>query len=484
MIGQSHLYRNTLKSTTNNIQCELMTNKKLWGGAFSQTATPELEEFWNSIPFDYRLIEYDILGSMAHAQMLGTTGIISADESKKIIGGLKTILEDYKQGKIEFRLSDEDIHMNVERYLHEYIGVVAGKLHTARSRNDQVALDMHLYVRDMAQKTINLLEDFIGSLINQAEKNLSTIMPGYTHLQRAQPVLFAHHIMAYAWMFHRDIMRMRAVYESASLSPLGAGAIAGTTHPIDREQTAATLGMSGLYANSMDAVSNRDYAIEMLMANVLISTHLSRLCEEIILWVSSEFGFVKLSDAYCTGSSMMPQKKNADLAELVRGKTGRVFGDLITMLTVLKGTPLTYNKDFQEDKECLFDSVDTVQKSLFHMTGMIETMQTRPDNMLKATKEGFLNATDVADYLVKKGIPFRETHEISAKIVAHCLDRNITINDLNLPELQTFHQAFDSDIAQAIDIEHIVNQRTSQGGTARSAVVIQIQQLKNEIKKS
>lgn len=455
-----------------------MSNKKLWGGAFTETASQELDEFWGSIKFDYRLAEYDIQGSIAHATMLGDTGIISKDESAQIINGLQSILEDCRNDKIEFKTSDEDIHMNIERHLTEKIGAVAGKLHTARSRNDQVALDMHLYVRDMSQKTIALLKNLINAFISQAEKNLDTIMPGYTHLQRAQPIIFSHHLLAYAWMFLRDIKRIEAVAESASLSPLGAGAIAGTTFPINRQQVADILDMRGVYPNSMDAVSNRDFVIEMLMANSLIAAHLSRLCEEVILWVSSEFGFIKLSDAYCTGSSMMPQKKNADLAELVRGKTGRVYGDLMTMLTIIKGTPLTYNKDFQEDKECLFDSCDTVQQSLFHITGMIETMAARPDNMLKATAEGFLNATDVADYLVRKGIPFRETHEIAAKIVAYCYANKRIIDDLSIAEFQTFSPLFTADVYDAIDIKNVVNRRQSYGGTARSSVEKQLAEIK------
>ena len=458
-----------------------MSNKKLWGGAFQESASHELDEFWSSIKFDFRLAEYDIQGSIAHATMLGDCNIISKDEQKILINGLNDILTDYKNDKIEFKISDEDIHMNIERHLHERVGPVAGKLHTARSRNDQVALDMHLYVRDMSQKSVLLLKNLVTALIDQAEKNLDTIMPGYTHLQRAQPVLFAHHLLAYAWMFHRDIKRMGNVCDSASLSPLGSGAIAGTTFPVNRKQVADILGLKNVYPNSMDAVSNRDFVIEMLMANSLIAMHLSRLCEEIIIWVSSEFGFVKLSDAYCTGSSMMPQKKNADLAELVRGKTGRVYGDLLSMLTVVKGTPLTYNKDFQEDKECLFDSCDTVQQSLFHISGMISTMQSRPDAMLKATREGFLNATDVADYLVRKGIPFRETHEVAAKIVAFCYSQSRIIDELSIDELKTFHPLFEKDVYEAINIQNVVNRRNSYGGTSTEAVKIQLKEIKKSL---
>ena len=456
-----------------------MTNKKLWGGAFIDKASAELEEFWSSIRFDYRLGVYDIQGSLAHVEMLCASGILTDSERDQIVSGLQSILKDLDAGTIDFKIEDEDIHMNIERHLHERIGSVAGKLHTARSRNDQSALDMHLYVRDQALQSQTLLKNLIAVLITQSTKNIDVIMPGYTHLQRAQPILFAHHLLAYAWMFCRDLKRMQAVYESASLSPLGAGALAGTTFPIDRLHVAKNLRFKGCYANSMDAVSNRDYMVEMLAANSLIAAHLSRFCEDIILWFSSEFSFITLPDAYCTGSSMMPQKKNADLAELIRGKTGRVYGHLLSMLTILKGTPLTYNKDFQEDKECLFDSNDTIQKSLLHFTKMVGGMKARQDKMLQATKDGFLNATDVADFLVSKDIPFREAHEVAAKIVAHCYAAEITINDLSLDSFQEFHPAFDDDIYQAIDIKTVVNRRNSYGGTGQSAVLQQIDELKS-----
>jgi argininosuccinate lyase len=445
-------------------------NAKLWGGGFKETASPALEAFWNSIPFDCRLAVHDITGSIAHAEMLGKTGIIAETDTKKIVKGLKDILKDAKAGKIEFRLEDEDIHMNVERLLHARIGAVAGKLHTARSRNDQVALDMHLYVREACGDTIALLNGLVDVFAAKAEQYLDAVMPGYTHLQRAQPVLFAHHLLAYAWMFRRDIRRLENVVESVAACPLGSGAIAGTTFPIDRMMTAKALGFDRPYPNSMDAVSNRDYVVDLLAANALIAAHLSRLCEEVVLWVSTEFGFVTLGDAYCTGSSMMPQKKNADLAELVRGKTGRVYGGLITMLTVLKAAPLTYNKDFQEDKECLFDSVDTVKQSLFHITGMLKTLKARPEKMLQATKEGFLNATDLADYLVGRSLPFREAHEVAAKLVRHCLERGRTLEEVPLPELRKFSPLFEKDIYNAIDINTVVARRESFGGTAKAAV--------------
>lgn len=445
-------------------------SKKLWGGGFSQTASTKLEEFWNSIGFDQRLAEVDIKGSMAHAKMLGKCGIISEQDVTKIVRGLKEILDDLKSGHLEFRLEDEDIHMNIERTLTEKIGSVAGKLHTARSRNDQVVLDMHLFVRKEAEDVIYLLKGLADALLRQSEQNISTIMPGYTHLQRAQPVTFAHHLLAYVWMLVRDIGRIKSVQKSVSLSPLGAGALAGTIFPIDRYFVAHELDFDGIYQNSLDAVSNRDFILEFLSANAMIAAHLSRFCEEIILWVSSEFSFVQLSDAYCTGSSMMPQKKNADLAELVRGKTGRVYGSLTTMLTIMKGLPLAYNKDFQEDKECLFDSIDTVKGCLYHLTGMVETMKAKPENMLLATKEGFLNATDFADYLVGRGLPFREAHEVSAKLVANCISQKKTFEDLSLEDWKSVSPLIEPDVLEAVDIRNVLARRQSEGAPAPECV--------------
>jgi argininosuccinate lyase len=452
--------------------------QKLWGGAFEQNADQALEEFWGSIRFDQRLSDVDVMGCCAHAKMLGRTGIISADESALLVQGLQDIAKDIEAGRIEFLPQDEDIHMNIERILHTKIGAVAGKLHTGRSRNDQVALDMHLFVRKEAHKTIALIKSLMRALVQQAETHIHTILPGYTHLQRAQPVTFAHHLLAYVWMLKRDIRRLEHVIEMVSLSPLGSGALAGTTFPIDREFVAQELGFAGVYPNSMDGVSNRDFVVDFLSANALTAAHLSRFCEEIILWVSSEFGFMKLSDAYCTGSSMMPQKKNADLAELVRGKTGRVYGALMSMLTIIKGVPLSYNKDFQEDKECLFDSIDTVQQSVFHLTGLVQTFEVRVDKMRKATKEGFLNATDVADYLAGKNVPFREAHEVAAKLVAQCLKTEITLEDLTLEQFQAAHPKFDSDIFEAIRIETVLARRSSKGGPASDRVKEQIDEIK------
>ncbi|BDC53091.1 argininosuccinate lyase [Bryobacterales bacterium F-183] len=452
--------------------------KKLWGGRFSETADESLDNFWNSIAFDNRLARQDIRGSMAHAAMLAKQGIIPQADADAIRAGLEGILKDVEDGSIEFALTDEDIHMNVERILHERIGAsAAGKLHTARSRNDQVATDMHLFVRDEACKeTIALLHGLQTALREKAAEYANVIMPGYTHLQRAQPVLFGHHLLVYVWMLQRDIGRLMDCYKRANLSPLGAGAIAGTTFPIDREATAQELGFSGIYPNSMDAVSDRDFVIETLFCNALIAGHLSRFCEEVILWMSNEFGFVGLSDKYCTGSSMMPQKKNADLAELVRGKTGRVYGALFAMLTVLKGVPLTYNKDFQEDKEGLFDSVDTVQKSVFHLTGMVKGMVVKPDVTRKAASAGFLNATDVADYLAKRSVPFREAHEVTGKLVAYCLKNGKELDQLTLEELRGFHASFENDVYADMDLDNVVNRRNSAGGTALPQVQKQLEQ--------
>ncbi|MEJ0062083.1 MAG: argininosuccinate lyase [Alphaproteobacteria bacterium] len=454
----------------------MSNRKKLWSGRFSESASESLEDFWNSIGFDQRLAAFDIRGSIAHARMLGAQGIISAEESTALIAGLEGLAADLAEGKIEFARGDEDIHMNIERLLHERIGPAAGKLHTARSRNDQVALDMHMFAREACAETARLLLGMQKALLKLAAEQGDAVMPGYTHLQRAQPVLFGHHLLAYVWMFQRDIGRMQDCRKRANISPLGAGALAGTTFPIDREATARELGFEGIYPNSLDAVSDRDFAVELLAANALVAAHLSRFCEEIILWMTGEFGFIALGDSYCTGSSMMPQKKNPDLAELVRGKTGRIYGALIAMLTVLKGTPLAYNKDFQEDKEGLFDSVDTVQKSLFHLTGMLATLRVKRDAMHAAASKGFLNATDVADYLAARNVPFRAAHEIAGKLVRLCLDAGKELHELTLPELQKFSAAFADDVYAAMDLNNVVGRRTSAGGTAPAQVAMQTNQ--------
>ena len=447
---------------------------KLWSGRFTEVASASLDKFWSSISFDQRLAKFDILGSIAHARMLGKTKIISEPESAQIIAGLEKINTSLQSGTLVFSEQDEDIHMNIERLLREDIGQAAGKLHTARSRNDQVALDMHLFVRENCLTTIELLVRFQKVLQAKAETSLSIIVPGYTHLQRAQPVLFSHHLMVYFWMMQRDIDRLQDCWRRVNISPLGAGALAGTTFPIDRQQVAAELGFDRVYPNSMDAVSDRDFVVDCLSANALISTHLSRLCEEIILWTSNEFSFVTLSDGFCTGSSMMPQKKNPDLAELVRGKTGRVYASLMGMLTTLKGLPLTYNKDMQEDKEGLFDSIDTVQGSLLHLADMIEGMKINDTKTLRAVEEGFLDATDAADYLAKRGVPFRDAHEVIGKLVRLCLDSGRKLKDLTPQELQAHSPAFGEDFHQHIDLATIIGLRQSEGGTSPERVKDQL----------
>jgi argininosuccinate lyase len=457
-----------------------MQMKNLWSGRFSKSAGAKLQEYWNSISFDAQLAVYDIQGSIAHASMLGKCNIISPKESSEIISGLKSILNEALEGKLEYSMEDEDIHMNVERILHSRIGEVAGKLHTARSRNDQVALDMHMYVREKILTTVSLLLDFNKSLLNQAGINIDCIMPGYTHLQRAQPVLFSHHLLAYVNMFSRDIERLKDQYKRANSCPLGAGAIAGTTFSIDREYTAKLLKFDSVYQNSMDAVSDRDFTVEFLSSCALISTHLSRFCEEIVLWSSYEFGFVTLDEAFSTGSSMMPQKKNPDLAELVRGKTGRVYGNLMAFLTMLKGLPLTYNKDMQEDKEGLFDTVNTVEGALIHLKGMVDSWLISKEKMYKAAGGNYTNATDFADYLAKKGIPFREAHEITGKMVRDCLASNKELQSLSIDELKNYSAIIESDVFEALKIENIISRRRSLGGTSSESVKSQLNLLKSE----
>jgi argininosuccinate lyase len=409
--------------------------------------------------------------------MLRSVGILTAAEHAQIERGLLQVLAEFESGRAETTAEDEDIHMNVERMLLAKIGPVAGKLHTARSRNDQVALDMHLFVRQNCTATSKLLHDLQGALVLLAEEHTDTILPGYTHVQRAQPIVFAHHLLAYCWMFDRDFGRLRDCRERANVSPLGAGAIAGTTFPINPAQVAEALGFSDHYQNSMDAVSDRDFVIDLLAANALIAAHLSRLCEEVVLWSSAEFGFVTLSDAFSSGSSMMPQKKNADLAELVRGKTGRVYGALISVLTILKGLPLTYNKDFQEDKEALFDSVDTVQNSLRHLKGMMETLEVNKPAMRRAADSGFLNATDLADHLVRHGVPFRESHEVVGKLVARALASGRELGRLTLEEMHEVDTRISPEVYEDLALENVVGGRRSPGGTAPEQVAKQIKVL-------
>ncbi len=456
-------------------------NKSLWGGRFEKSTDEMINEFQASINFDKRMYREDIEGSTAHAKMLAKCGIISEEDSEKIIAGLQKILKRIEDGEFKFSVDLEDIHMNIEKALTDDIGEAGGRLHTARSRNDQVALDTHLYVRRQVREIQKLIIELQTELIKAAEKNSEVIMPGYTHLQRAQPILFAHHLLAYFSMLQRDFSRFAGVYERADIMPLGAGALAGTTFPIDRNFVAEELNFEAIYSNSLDAVSDRDYILEFLSAASILMVHLSRLSEEIILWVSREFSFVELDDAHCTGSSMMPQKKNPDVPELVRGKSGRVIGHLVALLTTVKALPLAYNKDLQEDKEGIFDAIDTIKFSLSVYSQIIAGMKVRAENMRRAVEEDFSNATDLADYLVKKGIPFREAHAISGKLVHYCIDRGVFLKNLSIDEFKKFSEVFAEDIYEAIKPETCVKNRNSLGGTSYTQVDRQIFSAKNII---
>jgi argininosuccinate lyase len=444
--------------------------KKLWGGRFTKTAEEWVDEFGASIPFDQELVEEDIEGSIAHVTMLGECGILPKEDVEKIKAGLLTLLEKAKKQQLSFSVAYEDIHLNIEKMLIDEIGPVGGKLHTGRSRNDQVATDMHLYLRKRVQEIIELIKELQTVLIEKAEAHVETIIPGYTHLQRAQPVSFAHHLMAYFWMLERDRERFTESLKRINKSPLGAGALAGTTFPINRHLTAELLGFDGIYENSIDAVSDRDFIIEFLSNSAMLMMHLSRFCEELILWSSQEFQFIEIDDAFATGSSIMPQKKNPDMAELIRGKTGRVYGNLFGLLTVMKGTPLAYNKDMQEDKEGMFDTVKTVTGSLKIFAGMIATMKVNADVMEKATKQDFSNATELADYLAKKGVPFREAHEIVGKLVLTCIEKGIFLADLPLSVYKEASELFEEDIYEALTPYTAVNRRNSAGGTGFAEV--------------
>ncbi len=447
---------------------------KLWGGRFDKSTDEMINDFQASINFDKRMYREDIAGSVAHAKMLAAQGIISADDADKICAGLQKILADIDAGNFDFSVALEDIHMNVESALTAAIGEAGGRLHTARSRNDQVALDTHLYMRRQVREVQRLILELQSALVTAAEKNSDVIFPGYTHLQRAQPILFAHHLLAYFAMLQRDFARFEGVHTRADIMPLGAGALAGTTLPIDREFVARELNFGALYANSLDAVSDRDYLLEFLSAASILMVHLSRLSEEIILWCSREFSFVELDDAHCTGSSMMPQKKNPDVPELVRGKTGRVIGHLMALLTTVKALPLAYNKDLQEDKEGVFDALDTVKFSLAVFAQIIAGMKIRRDNMRRAVEEDFSNATDLADYLVKKNLPFRQAHAVAGKLVHLCIERGVYLKDLTLADFRTFSDLFDADIYDALKPETCVAARNSQGGTSPAQVAAQI----------
>jgi len=447
---------------------------KLWGGRFTKSADKTAEGFTSSLAFDRRLYRQDIRGSIAHARMLGRQGIIPTEDAALIEQGLREIEAEIEAGQFPFRQEFEDIHLNIEKRLIEKIGPAGGRLHTARSRNDQVVTDVHLWVKDEIAAVQRLISDLQGTLLDRAREQMGVIMPGYTHLQRAQPILLSHHLMAYFWMLERDYGRLADALKRADISPLGAGAMAGTTFPIDREFTAAELGFAGVYPNSMDAVSDRDFVIEFVAAAAICQMHLSRLAEEMVNWSSTEFGFVEMDDAYATGSSIMPQKKNPDVAEIVRGKTGRVYGDLMALLTVLKGIPLTYHSDLQEDKERLFDAVDTLKACLTVMTGMLATVRFNRERMAQAVRQDFSNATDMADYLAKKGMPFREAHEVVGRAVLYCIERGKYLADCTLAEFKGFSALFEEDIYEAIAPETCVNLRTSQGGTAPAEVEKQL----------
>ena len=451
---------------------------QMWAGRFQKDLDNKVNDFNSSIKVDGRMFESDIEGSIAHATMLSKQKIISLDDSKLIVKTLLEILDDIKAGKLALDPNAEDIHMFIEQELTNRIGEVGKRLHTSRSRNDQVALDIRLYLRDEVSATIELINNIIATIIDLANENKETIMPGYTHLQRAQPITFANHILAYGFMLKRDIERLKDANKRMNYSPLGSCALAGTTYPIDRDYVANELGFSGIVNNSLDGVSDRDFTIELASCSSICMMHLSRLCEEIIMWCSWEFKFVELDDAYSTGSSIMPQKKNPDICELIRGKTGRVYGDLITLLTMLKGLPLAYNKDMQEDKEAIFDSLDTLKQCLSILNPMLKTMKINKDNMRKAAAMGFINATDLADYLVKKGMAFRSAYKISGQIVAYCIDHNLILEDVPLDVYKEYSDLFSQDVYQYIDLNNATFKRTSKGASAISSVDEQIKILR------
>ncbi|MBQ7968875.1 MAG: argininosuccinate lyase [Clostridia bacterium] len=456
---------------------------KMWAGRTGGITEKLADDFNSSIRFDCKMYREDITGSMAHAKMLAKCGIIEDSDAEQLIAGLTGILEDIDNGRLDFDPDCEDIHMFVEQVLTERIGDVGKKLHTARSRNDQVALDLRMYLRARTDEIIEKAYSLIEAFTNKADEYKDAIMPGYTHLQRAQPITFGHHLMAYAMMLLRDVDRLKDCRKRMNISPIGCCALAGTTYNTDRRYEASLLGFDGISLNSLDGVSDRDFSVELMSDIAVLMMHLSRFSEELILWSSWEFKFVELSDSYTTGSSIMPQKKNPDMAELVRGKTGRVYGDLTTLLTALKGLPLAYNKDMQEDKECVFDSVETVMMCLDITKGMIETMKALPDNMLKAAQKGFINATDLADYLVKKGMPFRQAYKISGSIVADCIKTGEVLETLSLDEYKKYSDVFEDDLYNEIDLKTCVEKRISEGGTSVSSVIAQINYVKEELKK-
>lgn len=455
---------------------------KLWGGRFSKATDALVDDFNSSIRFDARMYKQDIKGSMAHAEMLGKQNIIPKDDADLIVKTLGEILEDIEKGKVEFLIDAEDIHMNIETILIERIGDVGKRLHTGRSRNDQVALDLRMYLRDECDELSDMIKNAMKTILDLASAHKDTIMPGYTHLQKAQPISFAHHLMAYFGMLSRDLERLSDARKRLNIMPLGSGALAGTTYPLDREFVADKLGFDGVTRNSLDGVSDRDFAIEFMSVLSMLMMHLSRFSEELILWSSHEFSFVEMDDSYSTGSSIMPQKKNPDVAELIRGKTGRVYGDLMALLTTMKGLPLAYNKDMQEDKEAVFDALDTAKLCLPVFTNMIKTMAVKKDRMRKGATGGFTNATDVADYLVKKGVPFRSSHAIVGRMVAKAALKNCDLDEFTLEEFKEFSDLIEEDIYEAISVETCVNERKVIGGPAKEQVEIEIQNGYNLIK--
>lgn len=447
---------------------------KLWKGRFSKASTSSADEFNASIGFDQRMYREDITGSIAHAKMLGKQGIITPDESRLIIKTLNEILDDIEAGKVEFTIESEDIHMNIETLLTERIGDTGKKLHTARSRNDQVNVDIRLYLKKETSSIDALIKELLEALEKLAKEHVDTVMPGYTHLQRAQPVTLAYHLLAYYQMFSRDRERFADCLQRIDRLPLGSGALAGTTYNTDRDFLAKELGFAGVLPNGMDAVADRDFSIEFINCCAISMMHLSRFCEELINWSSVEFGFIEMDDAYSTGSSIMPQKKNPDMAELIRGKSGRVYGDLMTLLTICKGLPMAYNKDLQEDKEPVFDAADTLKASLGIFREMILTMSVKKDNMESAAKYGYMNATDAADYLVSKGIPFRDCHEIIGRIVLHCIGKGIAIDDMSMEEFKSFSDKFEDDIYDKISIRSCIEAKKSKGSTSFESVKQQL----------
>lgn len=457
-----------------------MSKKKAWGGRFDAGTDRFVEEFTASIPYDVLLYRQDIAGSIAHARMLGKQKIIPKAEADRIISALESIRKEIESGKLSFDISQEDIHMAVERRLIQKVGKAGGKLHTGRSRNDQVALDLRLYLREEIDGILALFSRVKERILLRAEECFGVVMPGYTHVQRAQAVLFSHYLLAYSEMFARDEDRFRDARRRGNISPLGAGALAGTTFPLDRESVARELGMDGVCENSIDAVSDRDFVADFLFACAVTMMHLSRLSEEMVYWSSAEFGFLSLPDKLCTGSSIMPQKKNPDVAELIRGKTGRSYGNLVNLLTMMKGLPLSYNRDMQEDKEPVFDSARTVKESLIAAALLLEGMSVNEEKMRVACDDGFLTATDLADYLARKGVPFRKAHEITGRIVRFCEEGGKRLKDLGLKELRSFHPAIGEDVRDAISLSHSVRLRNTRGGTGPAAVRRRLEELKKK----